>query len=242
MPWPCALTPDGWHIYPDAARLGKISNNYQLAGWQPINFSTGDGMPWAYLGTLAILLVTQLFTPRALQPTALVVVLTFGFWPVLQQRGLGYWWLIVPWLVASLWRREPEPEAGARATAPTSIAVALAPASGSGSIDPRLKWVAVGLVVLAIVTTPLFRTLIVGPRSLDTIVTTDTPARLAVEMTTDDPGTHLPAFRDIVQAAYPDQRIPGGRPCRPGSGRLSGLGARRRQYPAGHDLFPLGGD
>ena len=41
------LTPDGWRIYPDGFRLAKLSNNYQLAGWQPINFSTGEGMPWA---------------------------------------------------------------------------------------------------------------------------------------------------------------------------------------------------
>src|SRR3954447_15326685 len=66
-------------------------------------------MPWGYFATLAALLLAQLASRRVLGPTGLVVLLTFGFWPVIQQRGLGCWWPIAPWLAvppaaAGVWR------------------------------------------------------------------------------------------------------------------------------------------
>ena len=198
------LTPDGWQIFPDAFRLGKNSNNYQLPAWQPIDFSKGAGMPWGYFATLAAVLAAQFLSPSALRPTALVVVLTFGFWPVLQQRGLGYWWMITPWLVvplvACISRRD------ARQVGNLSYE-----STAPGQFDPWLRWVAFGLVGFAVVTTPAVRSLIVGPRSLNSVVSADTPARLALELTADDnnPGPHIPAFRAIVRDAYPDGRYRG---------------------------------
>ena len=66
-------------------------------------------------------------------------------------------------------------------------------------------------LLAAVLTTPGRAELIVGPRALDAIVSADTPARLALELTTDgnDGGRFLPEFREIVRAAYPDGRYRG---------------------------------
>jgi hypothetical protein len=160
------------------------------------------------------LLLAQLASRRTLRPTGLVVLLTFGFWPVTQQRGLGCWWLIVPWLLVPLvgsvsWRRR-EPDVGQFSNL-SHEASALADASGSGSFEPWLRRVAVGLIALAVITTPAVRSLIFGPRDVDAIVSPDTPTHLAQELTADgaDAGRFLPEFRQIVRAAYPGGRYRG---------------------------------
>ena len=155
------LNPDGPNLFADAFRAVKNPNVYGLSEWRPINFSTGVGMPWGYFATLAVLFAAQLASRRVLGPLPLVVVLTFGFWPVLQQRGLGYWWLIAPWLVvplvAEIVRRwtGPEPEVGAACRA----APDLAPPGGSppgpglgdcgGELSPPRQGGPTGAVALA---------------------------------------------------------------------------------------------
>jgi hypothetical protein len=196
------LNPDWHNIYTEAFRATKNPNIHSMPEWQPVDFSTGAGMPWGYFATLAGLLLIQLFSRRVLGPTALVVVLTFGFWPVVQQRGLGPWWLIVPWLAVPLFRARPEPEASARAEAQLA---ALADASGSGSWGRRVGPIAVAFAVLC---TPVVRWLVLGPRELESIVSADTPARLALELTSGD-GSHLPEFHNIVRNTYPDGRYRG---------------------------------
>jgi hypothetical protein len=206
------LNPDGPEVYLDAFRTAKSPNIYGLPAWQPIDFSKGTGMPWGYFATLAAMLVTQLFSRRVLGPTGLLATLTFGFWPVLQQRGLGCWWLIVPWLVVPLLcrRREPEPEASARAEAPSGAGVALADASGS-AWPSIVRRVAVGLFVFALFTTPAIRFLVFGPRQLVDIVSAGTPAQLAKELTAGeaDAGRFLSEFHETIRAAYPDGRYRG---------------------------------
>jgi hypothetical protein len=184
------LNPDGPRLFLDAIRMTKNPNMATLPDWQPVDFSKPAGMPWGYFATIAALLVAQLASSRVFSATALLVILTFGFWPLLQQRGLAYWWLIVPWLVLPI-------------VAPPSLR-----ASGSAG---RWKWVvvAVGIVVLI---SPAGRWLITGnPRSLEDIVTADTPWRVAQALTAvgDDAGKHLPELRDTVQQTYPSGKYRG---------------------------------
>lgn len=217
------LNPDGFQIYPDAIGAARSPNIHGMPEWQPVDFSTSAGMPWAYFATLAVLLLAQLASRWTLGPTRLVVLLSFGFWPVTHQRGLETWWLIVPWLavplVASAVRRVgggPEPGAGARAETPDSPASAPAPASGSDSSDhlEGARWplrAAILAAVVALLTTPLVRWLVLGPRALVEVVSADTPARLAQELTASetDAERYLPELRQVLQAHYPDGRYRG---------------------------------
>jgi hypothetical protein len=197
------LNPEGIRLFPDAFSATKSPNIHSLPEWQPIDFSKPAGMPWSYFATLAGLVVAQLASRRGMGPVSLVVLLSFGFWPVVQQRGLGCWWLIVPWLAVPLlasamtwWRREPDPMSDLGQVSKLSY-----------SSGRRMAIIA---VALAILTTPAVRWLVVGPRNLDSIVSVDTPTQLAYELTADnDAAQYLPEFRDIVRANYPDGRFRG---------------------------------
>jgi len=208
------LNPDGPRIIPDAFRVTKNPNIHSLPEWQPIDFSTGAGIPWGYFATPAALLLIQLASRRVLGPTALVLLLTFGFWPVIQQRGLGPWWLIVPWLAVPLVRASRErqrPECSKRQLLRAgSTPVADAPGSPLPA-GPGAGWlhrIALVALAVAVLTTPVVRWLVLGPRDLDAIVSPDTPARLGLELAAGD-GSHLPEFHDVVGAAYPDGRYRG---------------------------------
>jgi hypothetical protein len=199
------LNPDGANLFPDAFRVTKSPNLHAVPEWQPIDFAGGTGMPWGYFATLAVLLVSQLVSRRGLGPTGLFVVLTFGFWPAAQQRGLGYWWIIVPWLVvplvAAVCRQVSEPAVAAEVRRPVPTA----------GIPVWARKIALALIALAILTTPAVRWFVCGPRGLVNIVSADTPARLAQELTADDAdaGRFLPEFRETVRATYPDGRYRG---------------------------------
>jgi hypothetical protein len=216
-PGATCLNPDGPNLFVDAFVATKNPNIHQMPEWQPINFSTGTGMPWGYFATLTALFVAQLASRRVLGPLPMLVILTFGFWPVLQQRGLGYWWLIVPWLavplVAEIGRRWCEP-----GTAPVGQVSNLSGQVGNlshenpGSGLRRLRWMIIALTFLIVVTTPFARWVVTGqPRALEDTVTADTPWRVARELTAgeDDAGRYLPGLRETVRATYPNGRYRG---------------------------------
>jgi hypothetical protein len=203
----CA-NPDGPRIFVDAFAVAKNPNIAALPAWQPIDFSKPAGMPWAYFTALAAILVVQIMSPRPFSPTALAVVLTFGIWPLVQQRGSDYWWLIVPWLIV-----------------PKVAAIRLPgrEESATGSADAKSAeerklpaWPIILVCGFAVVATPAARWLITGqPRSLESIASRDTPVRLALELTAaeEHAGQHLPGLREQVRATYPAGRFRGAILC-----------------------------
>jgi hypothetical protein len=131
-----------------------------------------------------------------MSPTSLLILLSFGFWPLVQQRGLGYWWLIVPWLLVPL-------------LAP------LIPRSGSvGRTRLPRWWVGIvgGALSAAMFGTPAACWLLSGrPRPLDRSVTDDSPWRVGLELTApaDAAGRYLPDLRETIRTAYPDGKYRG---------------------------------
>ena len=206
---------DGLKTVTHVFRMVKNPNLASLPDWQPVDFSKPAGMPWAYFATLAALFVAQLLSPRVFRPTGLLVILSFGFWPLVQQRGLAYWWLIVPWLlvpmVAPIFRSSDgcADRAIAQRAHRTSIATSL------------WTWIALLVLGVAMLTTPAVRWLVTGqPRTLGDVVSTDTPWRVARELTADsDAGErYLPGFRDVVRATYPSGKYRGAILCAPSQG------------------------
>ncbi len=208
----CA-NPDGPRIYIEAFAAAKNPSVGTLPGWQPTDFSKPAGMPWMYFGSIAAILIVQLVGPRALSPSALIVIVTFGVWPLAQQRGADYWWLIVPWVLmprlAAICNRRGavEPEALGKDT------VAFAGASGASASG---RW-AIGIIcALAMLATPAMRWFISGsPRSLESIVSRDTPARLAMELTANEQsaGKSLPDLREQIRLTYPNGQYRGAILC-----------------------------
>jgi hypothetical protein len=211
------LNPDGPTLFADAFRVTKNPNLHSLPEWQPLNFSAGAGMPWVYFATVAALFAAQLASRRVLGLLSLLVLLTFGFWPVIQQRGLAYWWLIAPWLVVPLVgeivRRLRDPVPGAPSEGDGEGTGSPSPSLGApGSGSPGVRRVAIVVAFIALASTPFVRWLVTGqPRELGKIVADDTPWRVARELTAgeDDTGRYLPELRETVRAAYPKGRYRG---------------------------------
>jgi hypothetical protein len=202
------LNPDGPRLFADAFRVTKNPNVPSVADWQPLDFSAPGGMPWAYFATLAALFLAQLASPRGLGPTTLVVLLTFGFWPLVQQRGLEYWWLIAPWLAVPVLAGIIPVRAGGR----ESIS-----ASADWRPSRRRLWAALGAITIILAIMPVGRWLITGrPRALDVVVSADTPWRVGLELTArrDDAGRFLPEMRTATAATYPAGRYRGAILCR----------------------------
>jgi hypothetical protein len=217
------LNPDGPRIYVDAITSAKNPNMSYLADWQPVDFSKPAGMPWGYFATLAALLVAQLVSPRVFSATALLVILTFGFWPLVQQRGLGYWWLIAPWLVVPMLTPVVQTLKRRLNSAETD-----APSEGdAGQVGkPVLREgrtrltiahrIALFVVAFTLLWTPFARWGVSGrPRDLGDIVSNDTPWHVARELTADgnDVGKYSPELRDTVRTAYPSGRYRGAILC-----------------------------
>jgi hypothetical protein len=184
------VNPDGPRLFVDALTAAKNPNLPALPAWQPIDFSTGSGRPYVYLASLAALVVVQLVAPRGFTPTTLLVLLTFGVWPLLQQRGLGYWGLVLPWLAAPY----------------------LGPLCGTKRLlQPSWAWAV--WVAAALAATPTARWAILGnPRPLNGIVSTDTEWRFAITLKNGGAsGTILcgPAQGDFLAWALDgDARVP----------------------------------
>jgi len=202
----CAVTaclnPDGRQLFVDAFKATKNPNIATLTDWQPVDFSKPAGMPLGYFATIVALLVIQLVSPRVISPTGLVVVFTFGFWPLIQQRGQSYWWLIVPVLLV--------PQLAALVDGWTNRC------SGRANSLPRWRWIGVAPLAATIVAAPPAWWLITGrPRPLERIVSTDTPWRVARELRAegDDAGRYLPDLRTTVETAYPNGRYRGAILC-----------------------------
>ncbi|HJZ91874.1 MAG TPA: hypothetical protein VKE40_13455 [Gemmataceae bacterium] len=198
------LNPDGPRLFADAFRATKNPNIASLPDWQPIDFNKPAGMPWAYFTTLAVLFVAQLLAPRVLGPGPMFILLTFGFWPLVQQRGSAYWFLIAPCLTVPL-------VASALANLTASR-----PEATDAEPTPRWRWVAAGVLVVSLLTTPAMRWLVTGrPRSIEDVVEADTPWRVALELTAerDEAGRFLPQLRTITQTSYPGGRYRGAILC-----------------------------
>jgi len=196
------LNPDGPRVFADAITQAKNPNLSFLSDWQPVDFSKRSGMPWGFFATLAALLVAQLFSPRVFSPTALIVILTFGFWPLVQQRGLAYWWFIVPCLLVPMAAAGPVGK----------------PVRRRATVGQRVFYF---IFAIALMSTPAARWAVSGePRELGDVVSNDTPWRVARELTagSDDAGKSLPELRDTVRAEYPSGKYRGAILCDPAQG------------------------
>jgi hypothetical protein len=97
------LNPYGPELYLNVVRFSDSPNLRTMAEWQPLDFSQPRGGHWGYLAAAILLLATQIASPRPFSPTQMMLILTFGVWPLLQQRAMAWWVLLLPWIIAPHW-------------------------------------------------------------------------------------------------------------------------------------------
>ena len=95
--------PHGWQIYPGILQLAKHPNIRTVSEWTPLDFSQPTGGHWIYLGTLMVVVLSQIISPRPLRFSRVLVLIPFAVGPLFQQRMIIWWMLVWPWLVVDLW-------------------------------------------------------------------------------------------------------------------------------------------
>jgi hypothetical protein len=101
-----AVNPIGPRAFPEAVGFGGNANLKLLLEWHPLNFAAGGPLPFWYLVSMAGLVAAQAVSPRPFTPTQLLLALTFGVAPLIQQRMLTWWlpvalWVALPHLAAT---------------------------------------------------------------------------------------------------------------------------------------------
>jgi hypothetical protein len=183
------LNPHGPRLLPHMVALARHPNILILDEWQPLHFHWGPGGQWSYLATLAVLLLSQVFSRRFYSPTAILLILVFGAGPVFRERMMLWWLMLLPWLVMPLWS-----DLASRWTLPRWQ---------PNLLNTLSVVIIIGLTVLWC---PLPRWLVSGePRQeADRLLSGGTPWRVAAELAAsgEHRGKSLPPLRQALDRYY----------------------------------------
>jgi len=139
--------PHGWRAIPEVFAFAQLPPVRTMTEWQPMAFSRGPGGHWGYLAILILIALTQLASPRVFQPTPLLLLATFGLGPLVQERLMTWWCMLVPIILLPVWADlvVVGPETAARWTSVLSL---------------RKTIIAAGIVIVGLVWTNLFQLLL----------------------------------------------------------------------------------
>ncbi len=96
------LNPMGPWIYVQTLAMTQHPVVLSMDEWQPLLFQTTSGPMWFYVGTLGILLCAVVYARRLPSLTMCLVLVAFGVQPLLHQRALLWWFLVLPWAICPL--------------------------------------------------------------------------------------------------------------------------------------------
>jgi hypothetical protein len=193
------LNPHGPRLYLYTLQFSRHPNIASMVEWQPVDFDGGISGYWGYLVLLSVLIVTILINPSMLSPTRLLLCLSFGVFPLFQQRMIAWWTPLLPWIVLPAWAA-----AGKRLSWPWL--------RYRSQANGRKTLIAAVLVFVAVMLSPPMQWLRAHQlRSLDRSLSPGTPWRIAAQLTA-PPGdrTYLPELADALRSNhYPGDRFQG---------------------------------
>lgn len=207
------LNPHGPALYRHALGLARNPNIMMMTEWLPLPFSLDiEGGHWTYWGLLVLLLLSQAVSPVGLTLGQMLVVLTFGVLPLVQQRMMTWWVMLAPALLVQLW------SATGAALAPSALA------AGGRQVAGRWPWLhwqsvpsfrktllaALLLVLAALYSGPGSWALAGRPRPLGQAVGPQTPWRLSAQIQA-PPGAKAiwPELAQALAENYPGGRFQG---------------------------------
>jgi hypothetical protein len=186
------LNPHGPWLFLHTLRFTQNPNIASMAEWQPLEFQWEIGPQWGYGLLCIVVIATQILSPRLLSPTSLLLCASFGILPLIQRRMLGWWLVLVPWIVLPEWA-----ELGRRIGWPWLHY--RSQANGAKTL------MAAGLLLLAFVLSPSAKMLRGGqPRPLQVSLSSGTPWQLAAQLTAEtNDKPFYPELADALKRGYP---------------------------------------
>jgi hypothetical protein len=168
------LNPYGPQLYLHVLQFGSHPNLQTMAEWQPLEWTWGPGGHWSYLFLAAMLGLTVAITRRLLGIFPVLLLLTFGLWPLFQQRMMAWWAPLAFWILAPLWTAWARERSW----------------SGKAGVPSFRKTALAGLIgIVAIIAAPASFWLKAGrPRPFASAVYPATPSGVARAIRGEDPG------------------------------------------------------
>lgn len=193
------FNPHGPNLFMLVARFGSHPNIATAEEWTPIRFHLGPGGQWLFMAVWAIILATQIASPRWFKPDEALVLIVFGLAPLLQQRLCNWWIMLTPVVLLPHW----------------------------ALIGERVRWrwlhyhsqpnfrktlialVPIGLVLLG--SSPVQWLVRKGPKPLEEALYPATPWKLATELQTPREAAlrPLPRLAQELQPRYTDSKFTG---------------------------------
>ncbi len=188
------FNPSGPRIFLETVELARNPNMATTREWSPLAFSLSWGWHVHYLVSVALLAAVLGVSPR--RPSALeALLLLLGVAPLVQQRWLVWWFLVVPWIAARH----------------VSLIVAARGGVRQGEANLRKTVIAATVVFAGLLLTGPARWLASGhPESLERSVFAGTPWReaLAIVSPREAPG-EVAALGSEIAGRYPGGRFVG---------------------------------
>ena len=194
------FNPYGPMIWPRLAEFAAIPTIGTLEEWQPLPMKGGaGGGQGRYLFAAVLLLLVQALSPSGFRPGAILLILVFSIWPLLQERAVVWWFMLVSWLLV-----QQAPLAADRFFP-----------DGVPSKPCLRKTILLGFVLALSLGLPMLRWIIAvsnggGFASPARILSHGTPWQLALELKASrtDRGRWLPKLGEALEH-YPDGKFTG---------------------------------
>ncbi len=96
------LNPHGPFLYSITWEMSRHPNVLLMEEWQPISFLHPNAATYIYMGTIILLVMTQVLSRDWFSPTQLILMFGLGIQPLFHQRMMVWWLMLIPWLMLPL--------------------------------------------------------------------------------------------------------------------------------------------
>jgi hypothetical protein len=192
-----SVNPHGPMLLVDVLTFAAQPNLRELNEWRPLAFHEGPGSHLLFLAAWAAVLAFWALSGFA-KTSRLMSVLPFGLWPLLQERAMVWWLILVPWALASFGPIIVQ-RFGLAAVVPPSVP------------SLRKTILAAGIAALTLLWAPPVQWLVQGkpwPRQMPVSLATPWQLGLELQSSPSVSGRWLPDFAAAVRS-YPGSRFQG---------------------------------
>ncbi len=188
------LNPHGPFLFLHVLRLSQNPNIATLDEWQPVTLTA-----WPFYPVLlGIVIVSLGLSWRKISPTSVLLVLTFGLFPLLQVRMIQWWAMVGPWVVLPHLASLAENRRG------------LAWLKGYAPKDLKKTLLAGALIFLTLCWNPITLWILNRhPTPLNLSLWPGTPWKLAKEINDPDSVNELKPLAEVIAEKYPNKEFEG---------------------------------
>ncbi|MEZ6140809.1 MAG: hypothetical protein R3B84_09580 [Zavarzinella sp.] len=156
---------------------------------KPLNFSDPGAWPWIFLATIGLLIAIQVIAKSGFRIFSLLIICTFGIWPLVQFRGLNYWWPLAAALIAIH-------------TGPLLCACCRTEKNEHSTFSSELKYCVATILLLVLAHPTWWHLVVLQKRTAEQVYRPAMPVALVLELQGQADASTLPEFRTLLTQYY----------------------------------------